>query len=723
MPKISSRLISLDCETTGLDWAHGARPFFVTICYEDGTQKFWEWDVDPLTREVTIPEGDKEEVRREIERADRIVGQNLKFDSAMLRVSGVVKEWPWGKTDDTLIAGHLLKTNQKHDLTTMSLIYLGTNIEPFEEEIDKAAKKARSIIQQAKLKLKRGREDVSDLASWRIAKEDLEDMPSIGGNKGKPYKADMWLPRAMAKHLNYLVPKESCDHRWGSDNICSECKGHKWWIVLRLYANTDSAVTLVLWEKMEIQIKQESLEEVYREKMKVPRVISEMESCGVTVLHRSLVDLRKEYKREADESEDICVSIAAEMGYSLSLPKSGNNKSLGTFAFDILELPVVKLTESGKGPAMDKDVMDQWPLMLEKGSNQLRFVQALKGKRKRDTSLAFLDAYEKFWTPTEEKGYKRLYASVNQTATKTLRFSMNNPNLQQVSKQESKCPECRGEGCDDCGGTGEDLHSVRKVFGPAPGREMWCFDYENIELRIPAYESDERTMIELFENADSPPYFGSYHLLNASIVYPDIFWPLAEIKGAFKAKYEADWYQYCKNGGFAIQYGCQEAKADSTFRKKGAYRTIKEKMPKVAQLNDHYVRMANRMGYVETIPDKSIGAKRGHPIYTESGWGRVSPTIPFNYHVQSTAMWCTSKAMVRCSEYLKEINRETGLDYKMVLQVHDEIVFDFPARRRKNLPKVRRIQKLMEMSGVDIGIPLKVAASYHPNNWSEKVKC
>jgi hypothetical protein len=57
MPRVAGALgaVGLDTETTGPDFHHGAQPFFVSTCFEDGSQKFWEWDVDPATRRPRIP--------------------------------------------------------------------------------------------------------------------------------------------------------------------------------------------------------------------------------------------------------------------------------------------------------------------------------------------------------------------------------------------------------------------------------------------------------------------------------------------------------------------------------------------------------------------------------------------------------------------------------------------------------------------------------------------
>lgn len=287
------------------------------------------------------------------------------------------------------------------------------------------------------------------------------------------------------------------------------------------------------------------------------------------------------------------------------------------------------------------------------------------------------------------------------------------------------------------GNSKQEGFNLRYCFGPPPGHEWWSLDYQNIELRIPAYEAPEPVMIELFERPDDPPYFGSYHLMNASIIYPDLFWPLAEQKGAFKKKYASTWYQYCKNFGFAVQYGAQpeSGTADRAAHKPGAHRMVMDKLKNLSALNARMIRQAIRYGYVETIPDKTVNPRRGYPLMcTRTEWGKILPTVPLSYHVQSTAMWCTAKAMVRCQDKLNRWNKTSGRDdHRLVMQVHDELVFCLPKRVTTvpdpqaegdyrtvlgNLSKIRELQKLMERSGEDIGVPLTVGVEYHSDNWS-----
>ncbi len=432
---------------------------------------------------------------------------------------------------------------------------------------------------------------------------------------------------------------------------------------------------------------------------------------------RRLLELEGRFKEEAEAASECCVNVAEGFGgYELKLAKkAGNNKSLTEFAFNVLKLPVLARSDKTGAPSLDKHVVAHWLLTLD-DPVQKRFVEKLADARKRGTALGFLAAYQRFWKTLDRDGVGKmidpdwfvLHPSLNQTGTDTLRFSCNNPNAQQIGKPEDEnAPEI----------------SVRYPFGPGPGREWWSLDYENIELRIPAFEviagvsRGEKVMMDLFEKPNDAPFFGSWHLLNASIVYPDEFWPLADQKGAFKKRYSNSLYQWIKNFNFAIQYGCQRAKADQTARKQGAYDAVKKGLPEVTKLTQYWIDHANRFGYVSTIPDKTVDPDKGYPLICGRR-GSISPTIPFSYHVQSTAMWCTRKAMVRCHEQLKAWTLETGEPHKMAMQVHDEIVFDLPKRGKANLPKVLRLKELMEMSGADIDIPLKVAHTYNPVAWS-----
>lgn len=756
-------MLSLDTECSGLDIRHGARPFFVTTCNHLGEQLYWEWDVDPLTREPEVVVDDLWEIEQLIQgEPDTLVLQNPKFDYAALdSLAGyggwAWEEWDWSTVHDTLMAGHLLASNHRHDLTAMALEYLGEDIQPLEDALEVAVNEARRIAER-------------EFPNWRIAKKGMADLPS---QKESFWRADYWLPRAVAKAKDY--PQD-----------------HPWWTVLSNYGNKDSETTLATFIVQKKELERRGLWEMYLFRMKLLPALYQMESCGVTGKVSHHQELLAAYKEDSKQARAKLVEIANSFDYDLELPKSGNNDSLRKFCFGTtglekceacdgtgktkegrgkkrvevecskcfgegvdpagpqqwLGLPVVKTGKKSDGPALDKQCLEEYLVTLDQSSPQGIFTKTLKKMRTRDTALTYLDGYQRFWQIMDGTNvwgdWFRLFSSLNPTGSDTLRFTSSNPNAQNISKAEEPCPACDGDpdlrkSCEACKGTGTHSLSLRYCFGPLDDEEWWSLDYENIELRIPAYESREPAMIELFERPDNAPYFGSYHLLNASIVYPDLFWPTAEQKGAFKKKYASTWYQWCKNGGFCKQYGGGKTKTDATFHKVGAYDLLNSKMPLMAAMNTRWIEFANRHGYVETRADKEVCPDRGYPLLcARSDWGTISPTIPLNYHVQGTAMWCTCRAMVRCKEFLDKLStnfnflrqwvptatrEQMAKGYRMILQVHDEIVFKFPKgiTPQQNLPIVRQLQKLMEHSGEDIGIPLRVAATYHDHTWAEGV--
>jgi DNA polymerase I-like protein with 3'-5' exonuclease and polymerase domains len=273
--------------------------------------------------------------------------------------------------------------------------------------------------------------------------------------------------------------------------------------------------------------------------------------------------------------------------------------------------------------------------------------------------------------------------------------------------------------------------NLRRCFGPKPDREWWSLDAKNIELRIPAYEAGEKDMIYVFEHPNDAPYYGSYHLLVCALLHPQLF---KQHGKAFKEVFESTWYQWAKNGSFAVIYGAQRETADRTYHVIGASDKIRHRFPKIAKLADKQIELANQRGYVETIPDKYIDPARGYPLLcSRSEYGGVNPTTPLNYHVSGTAMWWMNGAMIRCYDKLAEWRR-VGFSGFITLQVHDELIFDFPRinlfgvdgkmiadPKATNLGKIRVIKQLMEMGGEGIGVPTPVSVKYIIDSWDRGV--
>ena len=683
--------ISIDTETTGLDLHHKASPFFVTICSDDDPENpyYWEWDVDPETRIPKVVPSDLEEISEvlnSIGSEGEYIFHNAKFDVRGLSKLKLVKDWDWGRTHDTLYSAHLLASNQLKDLTTQAMIYLRVNIKPYEEALREAVMEARKIA-RAKYK------------TWKLAKEGLEGFPSIKGSDGV-WSNDMWLPRAIALAEGY-----SEDHPWNT--------------VLREYSISDSMVTLPLFEKHQQLIEEKELSAIYKYRRKLLPIVYSMESRGIPIHDDRLKELTEQYQHSSERFNRICVNLS---GGNLTALSGGVTNELRATVFDYLKLVPFKKTDKG-GNSLDKYVLDDWLAKLPQNSKQYVFVQNLWKYRKRATALSYNETYEKFKVPAG-KGVSILHSSLNPVGTSTLRWSSQNPNEQQISKQEIE------EFSQDEVEQGKVNRSARYMFGPEEGREWWSCDGQNLELRLPAYASGEQALIDLFEKPDGPPYFGSNHLLFFDILHPDK-WDRNDPNGlkVAKKKYATTWYQWTKNGNFAVQYGAvaESGTADTAYHVPGAQKIIESRLTRIKAYSQNQIDIANEYGYVETMPDKTIDPERGYPLYcARSTWGKVIETIPLSYHIQGTAMWWMCAAMIRCQEFLDELNRKCKKpnQYRIALQIHDELVFDFPKGKglqpwRTNYGIVQELRRLMSVSGDNIGIPTPVSCEYHAHNWQE----
>jgi len=751
--RMEGYVISLDCETTGVDFAHGAMPFLVTTCDSEGMIRWFEWDVDPLTRTPDIPNSDIADITELIDAADLIYLQNSKFDARALATIGI--DLPWPKVRDTLIMGHLLASNHRHDLTWMCVEYLGVDIELHEKHVKEVTQACRAIA-------KRG------YPHWKLADEGVPETPSVKASskrdEDKPWKNDMWIERALLKQ--WQEDDTPLDHKLASDKWAGDACSR--------YANSDSEHTLPLGLEMERLIRDRRLWAIYEHRLHLPRVYCEMECYGITAIGEYTEATIRDYEEYTAEAESTLVTIAAEHGHDLQLadgaalndnmrdffygavtqscprcnytkrvkywngerleasmcPKcakstnrcAGMHHQLVTTRRDNLALPIITSEKTGNA-SLDKDAMLQYLTTLNNGP-ALDFIRVLTNKRKHDTSLTYMRAYRRFWVPVSGAiGYYRIHPFINPCGTDHLRASSNSPNLQNVGKQEQRCDECDGEGCSLCGGIGLVMLSARNCFGPAPDREWWSLDFESIEKRIPAYECMEPALVEIFEKPNEPPYWGSDHNLIASLLWPHLYEPIAHKKGKFKERYINE-YKRAKNTNFAKQYGAGKKKVDATAQVSGAFNLIDRGMPLLANLQRQYLSMAEKTGFVETLPDRRVDPTRGYPILaSRMEDGRVLSTTPFNYHTSGTACWCKNTALIRCADKCAEWRSE-GFDAHVSLEIHDELIFDFPRGRtpEENLPRALTLKMLMEQSGEDLipRIPTPVSLSYHTESWAKE---
>ena len=754
-------IISLDCETTGVDIVHGAMPFLVSWCEIDKDPCYVEWLVDPCTRKPEIPQEDLAHIAELIEAADTIYLHNSKFDWRALAAVGI--HLPWEKVRDTLIASHLLATNHKHTLSWLCIEYLGKNIEPLEQKVKEVTQECRAIAKR-------------DYPHWLIAAEGAPGMPSVKDSskrdEDKPWKNDMWLPRALALQYLSLRCRNTRIDRTDTEQLPSY--DNSWFTACAKYACGDSEHTLYLGLELERLLHERGYWAIYeKHRLHLPRVACEMECYGVTAIGEYTDSTILEYEQHVAESEAAMVAIAAEYGHTLELADGASiNDNMRDFFYGAVQQSCPRCSYSkrvkhwlGASPngevcpkclkptkhragmthqliatkknnlalpvistkdvtaSLDKEAMSEYLAITEGTTHE--FLTLLIDKRKHSTDLGYMKAYRRFWRPVSEApGYYRIHSSLNPCATDHLRWGSNSPNLQNVSDQEEECEECDGKGCSFCNGTGKSRLSIRACFGPAPGREWWRMDFKNLEKRIPAYECMEPKLVEIFEKPDDPPYWGSDHNLLASLLFPEDYWPIVEIEGEFKRRHPRK-YKRTKNTNFAKQYGAGKRKVDATAGVHGAFELIERGLPELAKLQAKYLALAERTGFVETLPDRTVDPTRGYPILaSRTEDGRVLSTTPFNYHVSGSACWAKNTALIRCSDQCAEW-RGDGFDARVILEVHDELLFDFPCGGtiEENLPRAMVLKGLMEQSGEDLipRIPTPVSVEYHCKTWAEGV--
>tara|TARA_R110000803_G_scaffold3285_2_gene11184 strand:- start:11132 stop:13099 length:1968 start_codon:yes stop_codon:yes gene_type:complete len=645
-----SRLLwGTDTETTGADFRHGCKPFFVSSCCEDGRILYWEWDVNPLTRVPTVPKKDIREVQKHLTSQDH-VWHNSKFDIRALQQLGI-DGYDWSKAHDTHLASHVLASGESHKLKDLADNYLGITDDD-QYELQEAVNLAR----------RHGKK-----LGWRTASPYDPHFPATKSPKNVGWWVmDMWLPRAVAKHYGY-EPE------------------HPFWHVLAKYAITDAERTIGLWQVLREGLEDEGLEEQYDTRRKLLPVTFEMEDRGIDIHLPNLKSLQAEFTEEAAHSELMCNKLSGGVVTSTNSTQQLQKTLFGTFKFDPSEDTTLSkklyLTKGGDF-STNKDVLTALVDTCQPTEKRYRFIKHLQKQRKYTKALEYMAGYERSGLKVRGPGgnylkhWRHLYPNFNIAGTKTTRFASYEPNAQNISKQE--------------------LINLRRLFGPLPGREWWGIDYQNIEMRIFAYCSGDKNLIEAFELG------GSVHLIFAEVLFPKEFKACLKSGESFADKYKSTLYQWTKNGNFSLLYGAGKAKADSTYHVDGAYDTIRKKLPLIDRFMKAKQDEAINNGYITTLG--------GYRLQVNTG----EPHKAVNYFVQGSAGWCMIKAMLRVYEYLKDLP-----DYHAVMTIHDELDFDFPKSNR-NLEIIQDIADLMELSGDDIGMPTPVDVERHSINWSKK---
>jgi len=273
----------------------------------------------------------------------------------------------------------------------------------------------------------------------------------------------------------------------------------------------------------------------------------------------------------------------------------------------------------------------------------------------------------------------RIHTSFNQTITATGRLSSSNPNLQNIPIRE------------------KEGRAIRKAFIPEDGWVFISADYSQIELRILASLSSDESLLSAFRRN------GDIHRETASLLFNI---PTAEVQDHQR--------QAAKTINFSVIYGISPfglSKSLGVSRGEAAHfiKTYFVKYSGVKKFFETIIEEAKKNGYVETL----LGRRRYIPeIYSENAnIFESARRVAINTPIQGTAADLIKKAMVTIDEELEH----RGMRGRMLIQVHDELVFESPREEYTSLVEI--VKEKME-NAIVFSIPLKVNISVG-NNWEE----
>jgi len=433
----------------------------------------------------------------------------------------------------------------------------------------------------------------------------------------------------------------------------------------RDYSCADAEVAFLLKDEIETLLKKEELDELFYEiEMPLIEVLRDMELCGVKVDTARLGEMSKEFEGEIKKFEE---HIYKEAGSRFN---ANSPIQLRKVLFEDLKIPTtgIKKTKGGE-VSTDSSVLEELAENYKICSMILDYRKLTKLKS------TYIDELPNRINPKTG----RIHTSFNQTGTDTGRLSSSEPNLQNIP---IRTPEGR---------------LIRQCFVPEDGNLILSADYSQIELRVLAHLSGDRNFIDAFKKGED------IHKSTASRVFGV---PISKVTGEqrnkakivnFRIIYGTSAYGLSKE----INIGVDEAQKilDSYFEQHPAVRDFLDLIIKVSQERGC---VRTLFGRCRQLPELFAGDQR------QRDFGRRAA---INSPMQGSAADIMKLAMINVHKLIKEKYPKV----KMILQVHDELVFEVPKDQAEKLQK--DVRQAME-SVVELMVPL-VVDSKVGRNWEE----
>ena len=432
------------------------------------------------------------------------------------------------------------------------------------------------------------------------------------------------------------------------------------------YAAEDADATLRLWQVLKPRLAAEHMLNVY-ETLERPllRVLADMERRGISIDRQVLSRLSGEFAQEAAGLEAEINKLAGET------VNVGSPKQMGDILFGKLALPGGTKTKTGQW-ATGARVLDE---LAEQGHELPQKI--LEWRQVSKLKSTYTDALPGYVNPTTH----RVHTSYALAATTTGRLSSSEPNLQNIPIRT------------------EDGRKIRRAFIADRGMKLVSADYSQIELRLLAEIAGIEQLRKAFRDGLD------IHAMTASEMFgvPVKNMP-PEVRRRAKAINFGIIYGISAFG-LANQLGIEREEAGAYIRK------YFERFPGIRDYIEETKAFAKKHGFVETL----FGRKCHYPDIGASNASirAFNERAAINARLQGTAADIIRRAMIRMDGALTK----KKLNAQMLLQVHDELVFEVPeAEVDKTLPVVTSVMVEAPLPALSLSVPLQVEA-HAADNW------
>tara|TARA_Y100000590_G_scaffold79789_1_gene88595 strand:+ start:15401 stop:18091 length:2691 start_codon:yes stop_codon:yes gene_type:complete len=430
------------------------------------------------------------------------------------------------------------------------------------------------------------------------------------------------------------------------------------------YASEDADITLRLYEELKPRLEEEPSLNKLLEEIEIPliEVLSDMERSGTLVNEKVLKAQSKDFSNRIKGLEDKAYVLAGEE-FNLGSPKQ-----LQEIFFEKLNYPVLQKTPGGQ-PSTAENVLQQL-------SEDYELPEIILEHR----TLSKLKSTYTDKLPSQiSLNSGRIHTSFNQTGTSTGRLSSSDPNLQNIPIKT------------------EDGRRIRQAFIAAKECQLISADYSQIELRVIAHLSKDEVLIKAFKEGQD------IHSSTAS-----------EVFGVGIGEVSGDQRRSAKAINFGLIYGIS---AFGLSKQLGINRNLAaeymdtyfSRYPGVRKYMEKTKSDAKKKGFVETMYGRRLylpEISAGNAIRRQA-----AERVAINAPVQGTAADIMKKAMIQVNNDLKN----TKLDAKLILQVHDELVVE---SNQKDAEKVSGILRNCMSKAANLEVPLDVEIG-KGKNWDQ----